>query len=121
MNRSLDKQMQALARRVHLRILQYRRRHPRGPGVIDDTMSRILEHEPEYVPYRARRGAGRAPLANPGIFTVQRIAETLETTVGDLLNEKGYQAPRDLLTDQQRRTLRDAVRILVDLFDLRAP
>ena len=63
----------------------------------------------------------RIPLRNPGVFTLQRIADSLETTVGDLLGEPGYEAPRDLLTAEERRTLRDAVAILRRLFDLDDP
>jgi hypothetical protein len=52
---------------------------------------------------------------------VERIAEALETTVGDLLGEPGYKAPRDLLTAEQRHTLRDVTHMLSDVFDLEDP
>jgi hypothetical protein len=55
------------------------------------------------------------------VFTLQRLAVDLETTVGDLLGERGYESPRELLSAKQRRTLRDALRILRDLFDLDDP
>lgn len=108
-----------LARRIHQRWLEYRRRYPGRSVPIDDTLSRILEHDPAYRPPRARITANRrAPLRNPGIFTVQAIATSLQTTVGDLLGERGYTAVRDALTASERRKLRDAVALLRDTFDL---
>jgi hypothetical protein len=111
-----------LAARIHERWTEYTRRHPGMSVPISDSMSRILEHAPEYKPPR-RRGSMRmrSLLQNPGIFTMQRIAESLETTVGDLLGEPGYESPRDLLTVEERRTLRDAVSILRKMFDLDDP
>jgi hypothetical protein len=52
------------------------------------------------------------------VFTLKEIARSLQTTVGDLLAEPGYEAPQELLSSEQRRTLRDAVALLRDLFDL---
>jgi hypothetical protein len=114
--------MRAFAARVNVRMQEYRRNHPGQSVPIDDTLSRILEHDPEYTPPRPRtRRSGRPPLLNPGIFTVQAVAEALETTVSDLLAEPQHVSPRDLLTPEQRRTLRDATGILRALFDLDDP
>lgn len=111
-----------MARRIHLRLKQYRRRHPnRGPK-IGDVLSRILLHDPTYIPTRPRTTAPRRPpLENPGVFTLQQIADSLGTTVGDLLGEPGHLSPLDFVTRDQRRTLLDAVAILRDLFDLDDP
>jgi len=81
-------------------------------------MSRILEHDPDYVPYRSRsaRRTGRRYVLNIGVFSLQRIAAELETTVGELLGEKPA-----LLTIGQRRDLRRCVVFLIRLFDLNAP
>jgi hypothetical protein len=111
-----------LASRIHQRWKEYRRRYPGRSVPIDDTLSRIMRHAASYQSSRAPSlPSRRAPLLNPGIFTVQKIADALETTVGDLLGEPGYESPRDWLTSEDRRTLRDAVRILVSLFDLDDP
>lgn len=109
-----------LARRVFERLRAYPRLHG-GQGVpINDTLSQILEHEKAYQPLRPRKeNKQRAPLQNPGIFTVQEdLADVLDTTVGDLLGEPGYTAARDLLSLDDRRKLRQAFLLLRDLFDL---
>jgi hypothetical protein len=109
----------ALARRVHERWLAYRRRNSGMSIPVDDTLSRLFEHVPEYRPAR-ERSAERTDRASksPGVFKLQQVADMLETTVGDLLGEEGYVAPRDLLSTEDRRTLRNAIAILRDLFDL---
>ncbi|HEX2123571.1 MAG TPA: S24 family peptidase [Thermoanaerobaculia bacterium] len=114
--------IRALAARVYQRWLVQRRRQPGKSVPVDDTLSRLFEHVPEYRPGR-RRSAERQnrPSKSPGIFKLQQIAEMLDTTVGDLLDEPGYRAPRELLSLSQRRTLRDAARILHDLFELDDP
>jgi hypothetical protein len=111
--------MRALAARIHRRWLEYRRRNPGRTVPITDTLSRILEHEPDYRPLRPRAPIRNRPtLQNPGIFTLQSVADALETTVGDLLGESGYASIRDVVSRTDRRTLRDAVLLLRDLFDL---
>jgi hypothetical protein len=111
--------MRTLAQRVHRRWLEFRRRNPGMSVPIGDTLSRILEHAPGYQSPRKRAPfRQRQPLRNPGIFTVQEIAATLETTVGDLLGEPGYVSVRDFLSPAERRKLRDALALLSDLFDL---
>lgn len=109
-----------LAIRAHLRWMEYRRRHPGRSVPIGDALSRVLAHAPEYVPLHPRRSK-RAPIQNPGVFTVQAIATALETTVGDLLGEPAHVPPSELLTVEQRRMLRDATRLLRDLCDLDDP
>lgn len=111
--------IRALARQVHRRWKEYRRRHPGMSLPIDDTLSRILEHDPAYRPMRPRAAERRRPpLRNPGVFTLKAIANALETTVGDLLGEPGYATPRDALSISDRRKLRDTVDLLRRLFDL---
>lgn len=108
--------MRAIAKRLNRRCTEARDAI-RGRVVITSMMSRILEHDDEYLPYRPRKsGKQREGVLNPGVFTLQRIAQDLDTTVGDLLGEK----PK-LLTLAQRRDLRRCVVFLVRLFDLNAP
>jgi hypothetical protein len=111
--------IRALAKRVHLRWLQYRRRYPGMSVPISDTLSRILEHEPDYRPLRPRAPLRRRPaLQNPGVFTLKEVADALETTVGDLLGEPAHVSIRDFVSRADRRKLRDAITLLRDLFDL---
>lgn len=112
-----------LAERVHQRWQEYRRRYPGRSVPINDTLSRIFEHAPDYLPMRERSSSRktRPPMKNPGVFTVQKVADALGTTVGDLLGEPGYEAPRDLLTPEQRRSLKAVTLMLRDLFDLDDP
>ena len=60
-------------------------------------MSRILENDEDYTPYRARaRGKLQRPVTNPTLKTLVSIARELDTTVGDLLGEPAYQiSPAD--------------------------
>ena len=111
--------IRTLARRVHERWMAYRRRHPGMSIPVDDTLSRLFEHVPEYRPLRDRYpDRHKREAKSPGVFKLQQVADLLETTVGDLLGEPGYAAPRDLLSTAQRRTLREATLILRTLFDL---
>ncbi len=82
----------ALAKAIHAAIVAYNRRFPAHTFAIDDATSRILENDPDYHPPRKRTSnKEREPTVNPGIFTVLRIAHRLETTVGELLAEQGYE------------------------------
>ncbi|MCU1244523.1 MAG: hypothetical protein JWN02_433, partial [Acidobacteria bacterium] len=111
--------MKALAERVHRRWMEYRRRYPGRSVPINDTLSRILEHDPAYLPSRGRSAQKqRPPLQNPGIFTMKEIAASLQTTVGDLLEEPGYVSIVDLVPRAERRKLRDAMELLRRLLDL---
>lgn len=112
--------MEQLARRVHERRDEFERRHPGRRIPINDTLSRILEHDPTYKPMRRRSpDSVRAPLLDPRISTLRLIASDLGTTVADLIGEVSPQAMRavDMMTAAQRRTLRDAVAILLLLLD----
>ena len=54
-------------------------------------MSRILENDDDYTPYRERmHGKRQRPVTNPTLKTIVKIANALDTTVGDLLGEPGY-------------------------------
>jgi hypothetical protein len=106
----------AFARRVNARRVEYNRRHPAQPVPISDVLSRILEHDDEYIPYRVRRTHIRPPIQNPRIDSVIRIAASLRTTVGDLLGERGFS-----FSHAERRTLRWIVRSLIRAFDLDDP
>lgn len=108
--------VRAFARRVNERRLQYNRRHPGQPAPISDVLSRILEHDDEYIPYRVRRNRNRPPIRNPRIDSVMRIAASLGTTVGDLLGERGF-----VFSRSERRTLRWIVRSIIRAFDLDDP
>lgn len=111
--------VRALAARVYRRWLAYSRRHPDKPIPVNDTLSRLFEHVPEYLPRRVRSARRQPrPAKIPGVFKLQKIAEALETTVGDLLGEPSYESPAEVLSPGQRRTLREAMEILRDLFDL---
>src|SRR3954464_4987768 len=111
--------MRALAQRVHRRWLEYRRHNPGMSVPIGDTLSRILEHAPDYRSPRKRAPfRQRPPLQNPGVFTMKEIAATLRTTVGDLLGEPAHPSIRDAISPADRRKLRDAVTLLRRLFDL---
>ena len=108
--------MRALAQRVNARRQEYIREHGTRL-VISSPMSRILEHDPDYLPYRRRKqGRRHKQVTNIGVFSLQRMAAELGTTVGNLLGEQPH-----LLSVAQRRDLRRCVIFLIRLFDLNAP
>lgn len=113
--------IRGLARRVYER-LRERARTGKPAISINDTLSRILAHEPKY-PSRPRVAEPqRSALVNPGVFTLQKnVADPLEITVGNLLGEEGHPSARDFLDTADRRQLRDLVRRLHQLFDLDDP
>src|SRR5205085_3023889 len=78
----------ALAKRVNQRREEWNRLHPDRRVRITAAMSRVLENDPHYLPYR-RRGAAKKqrPVSNPTVRTLVEIAAALGTTVGDLLTE----------------------------------
>jgi hypothetical protein len=109
--------IKALAKAIRRRREEYNRAHPHHPALITPAMSRILENDDDYVPYRVRATAKRRRAAeNPRIATLIDIAHALGTTVGDLLGEQPYG-----VTLADRRRLREFVRYLTTLFALDAP
>src|SRR6266545_1805816 len=89
--------IRALAARVYARWLAYRRRNPGMSIPVDDTLSRLFEHVPDYRPHRERAADRKDRSAKiPGGFKLQQVADALQTTVGDLLGEPGYESPGDL-------------------------
>jgi hypothetical protein len=108
--------IKALARTINRRREEYNQKHPDQPLPITSALSRILENDEEYVPYRMRAdNKRRRPAVNPGIATLVEIATQLGTTVGDLLGERAYR-----VTTNERRKLREFVQWLTALFDLDA-
>ena len=106
--------IRALARTIHQRREEYNRRHPDRPLPITPALSRILENDDEYVPYRSRADNKRRPPAtNPGIATLVQIAAALDTTVGDLLGERAYR-----ISNEDRRRIRDFIQWLNALLNL---
>ena len=74
----------------------------------DYLMSRLLENDPDYEPYRARDPEKqRGPARAPGVFTIKRLAERLDTTVGDLLGEREFD-----VTVGDRRRIRELLEFL---------
>jgi len=77
-----------LAKRINQRREEFNRLHPHAPVRVTSAMSRILENDPDYTPYRKRAPAKRQrAVTNPSIRTLVAIAAALGTTVGDLLGE----------------------------------
>ncbi|MGH7486043.1 MAG: hypothetical protein ACREMY_10655 [bacterium] len=105
----------ALAKTINRRREEYNRAHPDGPAPITPAMSRILENDDEYIPYRTRKAkrSRRYASVDPAISTLIEIAASLKTTVGDLLGEPAYR-----ITIADRRRLRELVRYLITLFEL---
>jgi hypothetical protein len=99
--------MLALARAIHRRMREWETVNA-ATFKIDNAMSRILENDPEYEPYRPRATQKqRGPAVEPSVFTVKRIAERLETTVSDLLGETTLD-----ITISDRRRIRDWIEFL---------
>jgi hypothetical protein len=81
---------------------------------VTPAMSRILENDEDYVPYRQRKaGRARRAQSNPAIGTIVEIAAVLDTTVGDLLGERAYR-----ITNADRDRIRVIVLYLAKLFEL---
>jgi hypothetical protein len=100
-------EMLSLARAIHRRMREWETVNA-ATFKIDNVMSRILENDPEYEPYRARATLKqRGPAVEPSVFTVKRIAERLDTTVSDLLGETTLD-----VTVGDRRRIRDAIELL---------
>jgi hypothetical protein len=100
-----------LAKRLHRCIAEYNDTHDdRMP--VTSAMSRILEHDPSYVPHRPRRANRlRKKLAgNVGLQTIARIAEHVGVSVGYLIGEA------EALSTFDRQKLNAIGRFLVDRF-----
>ncbi len=114
-------EMVALAKAIHRRMREWESVNS-AAFKIDNTLSRILENDPHYEPYRPRAAnKQRGPAMEPSVFTVKRIAERLDTTVSDLLGE----ATLDI-TVSGRRRIRDWIeflrqRLLLDSLDDAVP
>lgn len=107
----------ALAKAINRRRLEFKESHAHEMFKRDGAVSRILENDPDYKPHRPRRlGKKRGPVVNPGIFTVKDIADRLDTTVGSLLGEKGFEVTLD-----DRRRMRELVVFLSQRFGLDEP
>jgi hypothetical protein len=110
-----ERRIIALAKAINERRQTFRQTYPGETFKIDDTVSRIVENDPDYKPARGRtEDKQRGPVKNPGVFTVKEIADRLHTTVGFLLSERGY----DLTIDDRRR-MREFVIYLTERFHLR--
>jgi hypothetical protein len=104
-----------LAKRINRRREEYNRLHPDNPVAISSAMSRILENDDDYIPYRQRAAVRKRRRAamNPAISTLVEIAAALDTTVGDLLGEPAYR-----ITPADRKRLREIVAYLRTLFEI---
>ena len=79
---------------------------------ITPAMSRILENDPDYEPYRPRKGSRRPRAAQaPSIVSLIEIADILNTTVADLLGEP---APSSFGTRPERDRVRTFLRAVAD-------
>lgn len=106
-----------LARAINQRRLEFKERYKNEAFKRDGAVSRILENDPDYKPHRPRKNnKKRSPVGNPGVFTIQDIAERLHTTVGSLLGEKGFE-----VTIDDRRRMREFIGFLSKRFALDDP
>ena len=105
--------IRSLAKSINRRRAELERAERRVP--VTPVMSRILENDDEYIPYRARKPVTARPYAakNPAIGSVVEIAASLDTTVGGFLGERAYR-----ITNEDRRRVLEFVRFLVKLFEL---
>lgn len=97
----------ALAKAIHRRMRDWE--EARGQQFkINHNLSRLLENDPGYQPYRKRDPRKqRGPAKAPGVFTIKRLAEQLDTTVGDLLGEREFD-----VTVGDRRRIRELIEFL---------
>jgi hypothetical protein len=91
--RDYSEDMRRLVAMIERRLAEYDSRHRRRRQ-IDSTLSKT-----------------RSRTKNPGVFTVREIASSIETTVGDLLNEP-------VLGEADLQKLTAFVDFLIDRFDL---
>jgi phage repressor protein C with HTH and peptisase S24 domain len=93
-----DPDLIALAKSVNRARLEWDEAHAPQSIKIDDAMSRLLEHDPDYTPPRPRKAdKKREPSKDIGVLTMMRIARRLDRTVGSLLGEVD-----DVLTPSDR-------------------
>jgi len=111
----------ALAKAIHRRMDEWEEVNA-AAFKKDNTISRILENDPDYQPYRKRaEEKQRGPSTSPSIFTIKRIAQRLDTTVGDLLGESTLD-----VTISDRRRIRELLeflrqRLALDSIEERVP
>lgn len=99
--------MVALAKAIHQRMREWEAVNA-ADFKIDNAISRILENDPTYVPYRPRTvEKSRGPAVEPSVFTIKKIAERLDTTVSDLLGETTLD-----ISVSDRRRIRDWMEFL---------
>jgi hypothetical protein len=91
------------------------RKNPWRKVPITPAMSRILENDEDYVPYRQRKAVRvrRYHAKNPAIGTVVEIAAALDTTIGDLLGERAHR-----ITKADRDRIKVIILYLAKLFEL---
>jgi hypothetical protein len=86
-----------IARRLHRRLRELHADRPGTKVKKYSAISRILEHDQTYEPYRERRAQRRKPLMqHPSIFTMIEVADELQTTVGALIGEGSELTASDL-------------------------
>jgi len=107
--------IRALAKAINRRRMELQRARPQRVVAVTSVMSRILENDEEYEPYRHRKSvrARRYASKNPEIGSLVVIAAALDTTVGALLGERAYR-----ITNADRERVREFVRYLARLFEL---
>lgn len=100
-------EMIALAKAIHRRMRDWEEAHGQ-PFKKDTNLSRLLENDPDYEPYRPRNpNKKRSAAKEPSLFTIKHVAEQLDTTVGDLLGEREFD-----VTIGDRRRIRDLLEFL---------
>jgi len=107
--------VRALAKAINRRRVELQRAQPFRKLPITPAMCRILEADPDYIPYRPRKTGRRRryQAVNPAISTLVEIAAALDTTVGALLGEHAYR-----ITNADRERVRAFIAYLTALFQL---
>lgn len=101
----------ALAKRINQLRIEYNDSHEQRVR-ITPAMSRILENDPDYVPYRCRKGSRCKGAAQaPSIVTLIEIADILNTTVADLIGEP---APSPFGTQTEREKVKAFLRAVAN-------
>lgn len=106
-------EMVELAKAIHRAMREFNVRNPGRMAKIDSSLSRILILDPDWKPRRSDPGADKRPAKDPSVFTIRDIARRLETTVGALLEERGYE-----ITEADRHRAREAAVFLIEKFAL---